>query len=254
MLAQTLHRREADGLVSPRLTGANRISRQSPASGPSACRGWEPPAAHTEPLTSGRGKRAAGLDGGTKWIMTEITVRVLDESEWSVYRDVRLRALAESPGSFTATLAEEADRDEQFWRDRMTRSHRLLAERGSIPQGIVSLGPYEQEPSAAEVFGLYVVPEARGTGVSWRLVEAAAALATQQAYLQLYYWVGTDNGRAVGFAKNFGFGTTDYRRPARASDPEPGEEIAMVLSLETDATLAPNPTSRKPATREGPLS
>jgi GNAT superfamily N-acetyltransferase len=186
--------------------------------------------------------------------MTEITVRVLYESEWSVYRDVRLRALEESPGSFTATLAEEADRDEQFWRERMTRSQRLLAERGQQPQGIVSLGPYEQQPSAAEVFGLYVVPEARGTGVSWRLVEAAAALATQQAYLQLYYWVGTDNGRAVGFAKNFGFHTTDYRRPSHLSDREPGEEIAMVLSLELDSTLAPNPTSETPATREGPLS
>jgi GNAT superfamily N-acetyltransferase len=186
--------------------------------------------------------------------MTEITVRVLDESEWSVYRDVRLRALAESPGSFTATLAEEADRDEQFWRNRMTRSHRLLAELGPVPQGIVSLGPYKQEPSAGEVFGLYVVPEARGTGVSWRLVEAAAALATRQAYLQLYYWVGTDNGRAIGFANNFGFRTTDYRRPTRASDHESGEEIAMVLSLEPDATLAPNPTSGKPTSREGPLS
>jgi GNAT superfamily N-acetyltransferase len=186
--------------------------------------------------------------------MAEITVRVLDESEWSVYRDIRLRALAESPGSFTATLAEEADRDEQFWRDKMTRSHRLLAEQGSVPQGIVSLGPYEQEASAAEVFGLYVIPEARGTGVAWRLVEAAAALATQQAYLQLYYWVGTDNGRAIGFANNFGFRLTDYRRPARVSGLEPGEEIAMVLSLEPDATSAPNPTSAKPATREGPLT
>ena len=183
--------------------------------------------------------------------MTEITVRVLDESEWSLYRDVRLRALAESPGSFTATLAEEADRDEQFWRDRMTRSHRLLAERGPVPEGIVSLGPNEEEPSAAEVFGLYVVPEARGTGVSWRLVEAAAALATRQAYLQLYYWVGTDNGRAVGFANNFGFRITDYRRPSRNSDLEPGE-VAMVLSLEPDATSTPNPTSGKPTTREGP--
>jgi GNAT superfamily N-acetyltransferase len=215
--------------------------------------GWEAPAARTKlPNSKGRGPPARRSE--TKWTMTEITVRVLDESEWSVYRDVRLRALAESPGSFTATLAEEADRDEQFWRDRMTRSHRLLAERGSVPQGIVSLGPYEQEPSAAEVFGLYVVPKARGTGVSWRLVEAAAALATEHGYLQLYYWVGTDNGRALGFANNFGFRTTDYRRPSRASDLEPGQEIAMVLSLEPDATLTPNPTSGKPATREGPLS
>jgi len=197
---------------------------------------------------------AAVVAEGTLWTMAEITVRVLDESDWSVYRDVRLRALAESPGSFTATLAEEADRDEQFWRDRMTRSYRLLAERGSLLQGVVSLGPYEHEPSAGEVFGLYVVPEARGTGVSWRLVEAAAALATQQAYLQLYYWVGTDNGRAVGFAQNFGFRTTDYRRRSRASDLEPGEEIAMVLSLEPDATLSPNPTIGTPASREGPLS
>jgi hypothetical protein len=117
----------------------------------------------TELLTSSNGKRTPRSPRiGTKWTMAEITARVLEESEWSLYRDVRLRALAESPGSFTATLAEEADRGEQFWRERMTRSHRLLAERGPVPQGIVSLGPYEHEPSAAEVFGLYVVPEARG--------------------------------------------------------------------------------------------
>ena len=187
--------------------------------------------------------------------MSEISVRVLDESEWSLYREVRLRGLAESPGSFTATLAEEADRDEQFWLDRMTRSHRLLAERGPVPQGIVSLGPYEQEPSAAEVFGLYVVPEARSTGVSWRLVEATADLAIQAGYTQLYYWVGTDNPRAIGFGKNFGFRTTDRRRAARPSDLHQGEdEIAMVLGLEPDTTSAPNPTSGKAATREGPMS
>jgi L-amino acid N-acyltransferase YncA len=187
--------------------------------------------------------------------MTEIAVRVLEESEWALYRDVRLRALSESPDSFTATLADEADRDEQFWRDRMTRSYWLVAERDAVPQGIVSLGPYEQDPSAAEVFGLYVVPDARGTGVAWRLVEAAAALATQQSYLQLYYWVGTDNARAVGFGKNFGFRTTGYRRPSRGSDLQRGEEeIALMLSLEPDDTSAPNPTSRRAATREGPLS
>jgi GNAT superfamily N-acetyltransferase len=182
--------------------------------------------------------------------MSEIIVRVLDESEWSLYRDIRLSALAESPGSFTATLADESDRDEQFWRDRMTRSYRLLAERGELPQGN-SLGPDEHVPTAAEVFGLYVVPEARSTGVSWRLIEATVDLAIQAGYTQLYYWVGTDNARAIGFGKNFGFGTTDRRRLARPSDFHQGEdEIAMVLGLEPDTTSAPNPTSGKAATRE----
>ena len=136
-----------------------------------------------------------------------------------------------------------------------SRSYQLLAERGQLPQGIVSLGVYDEEPSAAGVFGLYVVPEARGTGVAWRLVEAAAALATQNGYVQLYYWVGTDNGRAIGFAKNFGFRSSGYRRPSRASDLEPGtEEVALVLSLELDTTSVPNPTSGKALTREGPVS
>jgi hypothetical protein len=40
--------------------------------------------------------------------MAEITVRVLDESEWRLYRDLRLRALEESPESFSAQLADES--------------------------------------------------------------------------------------------------------------------------------------------------
>jgi GNAT superfamily N-acetyltransferase len=204
----------------------------------------------------GQDRRGPGpLCEVTLLTMAEITVRILGESDWPLYREVRLRALAQSPSAFTATLADEEDRGESFWRDRMTRSYRLLAERAQQPQGIVSLGVYDDEPSAAEVFGLYVIPEARGTGVSWRLIEAAAALATQNGYAQLYYWVGSDNGRAIGFATNFGFLSSGYRRPSRASDLELGEEeVALVLSLEPDTTSVPNPTSGKAATREGPVS
>ncbi len=215
------------------------------------------PRVHETPPRDSPGPNRDGLARSevTLLTMAEITVRVLGESEWSLYREIRLRALAQSPSAFTATLADEADHGEAFWRERMTRSYRLLAERDQIPQGIVSLGVYDEEPSAAEVFGLYVVPEARGTGVSWRLVEAAAALATQNGYVQLYYWVGTDNGRAIGFANNFGFRSSGYRRPSRTSDLELGEEeVALVLSLGPDTTSVPNPTSGKAATREGPVS
>jgi len=186
--------------------------------------------------------------------MNDISVRVLGESEWELYRTVRLGALAESPDSFTASLADESEGDEQFWRDRMARSHRLLAERGHEPQGVVSLGPYAPEPSCGEIFGLYVFPEARGSGVAWALVDAAAALAAEDHYELVYYWVGVDNPRAVGFAKNFGFRLTGHRRPAHASDVDLGdEEIAMVFSLADDAMTVPNPTSDKPAPRDGPL-
>jgi len=186
--------------------------------------------------------------------MNDISITVLAEADWPRYRTARLGALKESPQSFTATLAEEEDRDEQFWRDRMTRSRRLLAERDHQPQGIVSIGPYAPDPSAGEVFGLYVFPEARGSGVSWALVEAAQALATADGYRQLYYWVGVDNPRAIGFAENFGFRLDHHRRPARASDIGLGDqEIAMIMPLGNDSTSVPNPTSGRAATREGPM-
>jgi hypothetical protein len=66
--------------------------------------------------------------------------------------------------------------------------------------------------------------------------------------------VGIDNGRAIGFAKNFGFRSTGARRPSRESDLALGDsETALVLSLVSDDTSVPNPTSKKPAPREGPI-
>jgi hypothetical protein len=104
--------------------------------------------------------------------MTEITVRVLDESDWSVYRDVRLRALAEYPGSFTATLAEEAGRDEQFWRDRMIRStgcwpNEARYRRESSASNLTSRSPQRGRSSACMSSQGHGVPGS--LGVSLRL-------------------------------------------------------------------------------------
>jgi hypothetical protein len=72
--------------------------------------------------------------------MSEITVRALSEDEWETYREVRLAALEESPDAFVASHEAEAAEPEQFWRDRMDRSHRLLAESDGDKVGVVSIG------------------------------------------------------------------------------------------------------------------
>ena len=111
--------------------------------------------------------------------MSEITVRPLGEEDWQQYRDTRLTALRESPEAFAATLDEEEAFDEDFWRLRMTRSDRLLAERDGGPLGIVSVGRVRatSNPTTSELFGLWVSPEARGSGVATELVRAGAVLA-----------------------------------------------------------------------------
>jgi GNAT superfamily N-acetyltransferase len=172
-----------------------------------------------------------------------ISITVLGVDDWATYREVRLKALRESPSSFTATYEEEAAQDEAFWHDRMQRSLRFLATEAGEPLGVVSLGRDSEDPSSGEVFALYVTPQARNRGVSWRLVQAVADRAQQQGMRQLLYWVGTENARAIAFGANFGFRPVGERRATRVSSPELGDsEIAMVLSLSADPGAVPNPT------------
>ncbi len=171
--------------------------------------------------------------------MSEISVRPLGEEDWKQYRDTRLTALRESPEAFAATVDEEEAYDEDFWRLRMTRSARLLAEREGQPIGIVSVGSSDDRPSTAELFGLWVSPDARGSGVATELVRAGARLAREQGQKQLAYWVGSDNGRAVAFASGFGFRPTADRRPMRVKSDDDEDEVAMVLALGGDRGSAP---------------
>ena len=92
-----------------------------------------------------------------------------------------------------------------------------------------------EEDGAAQLFGLWVAPEARGSGVATALVRAGAHVAAGEGRSHLLYWVGTDNGRAVAFASGFGFRPTGHRRPMRVVSRDDGEEeLAMTLPLAGD--------------------
>ncbi|HQF04011.1 MAG TPA: GNAT family N-acetyltransferase [Phycicoccus sp.] len=169
--------------------------------------------------------------------MADIHVRALTDGDWELFRSVRLRALEESPEAFVADHASEADEPEGFWHDRLARSQRLLAEVDDAPVGIVSLGPVDDRPEAGQIFGLWVDPALRGSGVATALVRACVEAAGAAGKEHVLYWVGTDNGRAVAFASGFGFRPTSERRPMRvASEADGEEEIAMDLPIDQTVT------------------
>lgn len=176
--------------------------------------------------------------------MPELTVRVLAEQDWPVYREVRLAALQESPGVFGDSYDAEAAADVTYWRSQLTAARRFVAESNGSPCGVVSVGSFPQEPGSVELFELWVDPTARSTGVAGRLVDTAATLATVVGATQMYYWAGTENGPAIGFATGFGFRITSYRRPVTSGDHALGDtEIALVLPLEDDPHVVPNATT-----------
>ncbi len=185
--------------------------------------------------------------------MSEINVRVLNDNDWQDYRAVRLAALKESPQAFLATHAEEATQPEQYWRDCLLRTHRLLAERDGAPLGVASVDPTQGTAESADLRDLWVTPEARGTGVASRLVQAGVDQAVRDGWVRLYYWVSTENGRAIAFASNAGFRVTSERRTTPMGSQEFGDqEIAMVLSLANDPSAVPSSTPSRLTSKPGP--
>lgn len=177
--------------------------------------------------------------------MVDITVRLLGEDEWQLYRDVRLAALRDSPEAFVARFEDEASYDDDFWREQMSPTIRIVAELGNEPVGLVCLGLHNEDPETGAVFGLWTAPTVRGQRVAWRLVSTARERAAEDGRRLLYFWVVSDNASAVAFAASFGFRSTSERRPVRVTDGErekDADEVAMVLPLVEDPTSTPNPS------------
>lgn len=185
--------------------------------------------------------------------MSEINVRVLNDNDWQAYRAVRLAALQESPQAFLATHAEEATQPEQYWRDCLMQADRLLAERDGASLGVASVELTQGAAESADLRDLWATPEARNTGVASRLVQAAADQAVRDGCAKLYYWVSTENGRAIAFASNAGFRVTSQRRTTPMGSQEFGDqEIAMVLSLVNDPNAVPSSTPARLTSKPGP--
>ena len=93
-----------------------------------------------------------------------VEVRTITADDWSLFRNVSLRALADSPHAFRTTLAEAQARTEDFWRKRAEGSAPILVvlEDG---RGVAMGGVFTPPDSAvAYVWGMWTAPEARGRG------------------------------------------------------------------------------------------
>ena len=142
-------------------------------------------------------------------------VRRVRADEWNVLREVRLRALAESPEAFATTFEEARARPEQWWRIWAERSAEssgqamFLAWDGA-PAGIVGA---VAEQGRFRLISMWVDPPARGRGVGRVLLEAAVAFAGEaQIVLSV-----TDGNEAVGRLYELcGFIETGFAEPLRS--------------------------------------
>jgi ribosomal protein S18 acetylase RimI-like enzyme len=156
-------------------------------------------------------------------------VRV-DESNWHVYRDVRLAMLRDAPRAFWTTYEQAAARTDEEWRTLATGSDTWLALRDGRPMGsVASFRAPEQAEDESYLVGMWVDPAARGGGVGRALVRTVVDRARAQGRRRVVLEVAHENASAVALYERMGFVATG-RTGAMPHDPSITEyEMELVL-------------------------
>ena len=159
-----------------------------------------------------------------------MVVREAKPHEWRLWRDLRLRALADSPDSFGETLAGARTYDEATWQkhvDPRPDKLRLFAERDGAPVGmcVMTIGQGEAERGGdtrkASLFAMWVAPEARGSGAGKALVAAGLRWARSRAALEVTLRVSERHAAARRLYVKCGFVASGEHSPLR-----PGSDVS----------------------------
>lgn len=153
-----------------------------------------------------------------------VELREVAEEDWAALREVRLRALADAPDAFGATLAEARAHPPQAWRDRAGGpGPLLLAVEAGRPVAMGGLSVPEGG-TEAYVWGMWVEPAARGRGLGARLLDALLARAEGLGRdVLLHVSEGNAGARALYVAR--GFAPTGTWQPLREGSDLRVEEL-----------------------------
>jgi len=166
-------------------------------------------------------------------VSSRIRVRAVAAREWSVWRDLRLRSLADSPDSFGETRAHATSRDEASWiaatapdRTRIV----LIALDGEIAVGTaVGRVNREAEGPQAHLYAMWVAPEARRRGVARALVGAVMRWARMAGARRLVLRVTEPAVAASALYRSMGFAPTGEVEPLRPGSPIESHVLAATL-------------------------
>ena len=132
-------------------------------------------------------------------------IRLLDVSDAGAFRSIRLEGLQNEADAFGSTFEKESTEPVEFWADRLTRNAIFGGFFGDRLVGIAGFYALAGKMSHKGVlWGMYVTPEARGSGLAAALVETLLAHAGKEVE-QVQLTVVVTKPRARRFYQRMGF-------------------------------------------------
>jgi len=165
----------------------------------------------------------------------DIAIRRLaqgDPTDLADYRDIRLEALRDSPEAFGSSFEAENAQPLNWFADRLGSATVLGAFYGSDVVGIAGFAIQQGQKRAHKglLWGMYVRPAARKSGVGRQLIEAILEIARQQVEL-IQLTVVRDNERARKLYASLGFIEYGLEKNALKQNGRYYDEFLMARAL-----------------------
>jgi RimJ/RimL family protein N-acetyltransferase len=162
-------------------------------------------------------------------------VHRLRPEHWRRWRDLRLRALAESPEAFSSTVEREGRVPDEAWRQR-TRAFAepvgdgtMLVAIEAADGGWIGCAGAIVDGGVPHLISVWA-PERRGRGVGGTLVEAVVAWARAEGYDRLRLDVVRGQDAAVRLYRRLGFRPTGRVTPVPRAPDLLEEEMVLPLA------------------------
>ena len=132
-----------------------------------------------------------------------LSIRTINASDWSQYRNLRLESLQDSPHAFASTFENESKRSCEDWQNKIQaaldsgRNHIFLAEYEGVNCGLVWCRLSEVDLNLAEIFQMWVNPDFRNLNIGQELMKAAINCANQNGANRIQLEVAVTNQPTV---------------------------------------------------------
>lgn len=159
-----------------------------------------------------------------------VEVRVLSPDEWPLWRDLRLRSLADAPDAFGSTLERERAHAEEDWRIRM-QGGSVVAFVDGVPAAMGS--SFAVRDGWQQVVAMWTDPAYRRRGLSLRVLDVVVDRALAEGR-RVVLDVARGNPAARRAYEGYGFVPTGESGPLREGSP-----------VQTDVMVLPEAWTRQ---------